>query len=47
MVDVVGVSTGAVPVAFVVLEDFLVVYLVVLVKIENADFVLSFNCLHI
>lgn len=47
MVDVVGGSTWAVLVAFVVLEGFLVVCLVVLVKVENADFVLFFNCLRI
>lgn len=47
MVDVVGGSTWAVLVAFVVLEGFLVVCLVVFVKVENADFVLFFNCLRI
>lgn len=47
MVDVVGGSTWAVLVAFVVLEGFLVVCLVVLVNVENADFVLFFNCLRI
>lgn len=45
ILDVVDGSTGAVSVAFVVLEGFLVVCLVVLVNVQNADYVLSFNCL--